>query len=556
MLQLVTDQTRLMTTRMGVQNTVIYDPARIFERYGLRPDQMIDFKALKGDSTDNIPGVPGVGEKTAAKLIGDYATLDGLYDHIDDVVPARLREPLLAARDQVLMGRELMRIVRDLPVKLDLEAARLGDYDRETVIRLFREFEFRSLIERLPPLKGERAEDTAAAIRDSVASGGDPMRAAQVPGSGPRGSAGWGSGEGLSRGRGPVTGEGSGLQLALDFSSVDAAAGPAVDRSLGRHSQGDAARRPGRGAGRGRPCASPWPRRSKIPVDRSRSSRVRGSSASSHGSAAQSAVGIALLADDPRPRKGTPLALAVAGLDGRVVAVEGPADAGRLRALVERLELPIIGHEVKPLLVARFADAPDGQPTPVAFDTQIAAYILNASLRSQSIADVVAEQLDLILPPAKDLPAFARAGLEALSALAARGPLELALEREGLDRLYPRDRAAAHSGPGPDGGDRRRPRPRRAPLAWPTSSRSRSAGSRPRSTPASATSSTWAARSSSSRSCSSSSTCPRAARRRPATRPTPPSSRTSGQPIRWWPACSTGGPTRSSDRRTSKPCRR
>jgi len=93
MLQLVTDKTRLMTTRMGVQNTVIYDPARIFERYGLRPNQMIDFKALKGDSSDNIPGVPGVGEKTAAKLILDYGTLDGLYEHIDGVTPARLRQP-------------------------------------------------------------------------------------------------------------------------------------------------------------------------------------------------------------------------------------------------------------------------------------------------------------------------------------------------------------------------------------------------------------------------------------------------------------------------------
>ena len=67
-----------MTTRSGVENTIIYDPARIWERYGLRPDQMIDYKALKGDPTDNIPGVPGVGEKTAAKLIAQYGDLDAL----------------------------------------------------------------------------------------------------------------------------------------------------------------------------------------------------------------------------------------------------------------------------------------------------------------------------------------------------------------------------------------------------------------------------------------------------------------------------------------------
>ncbi len=69
-----------MTTRQGVQNTVIYDVDKVRERYDLRPDQMVDFKALKGDSTDNIPGVPGVGEKTAAKLIGQFGTLDALYD--------------------------------------------------------------------------------------------------------------------------------------------------------------------------------------------------------------------------------------------------------------------------------------------------------------------------------------------------------------------------------------------------------------------------------------------------------------------------------------------
>ena len=91
MLQLVTDKTRVMTTRSGVENTVIYDPARIWERYGLRPDQMIDYKALKGDPTDNIPGVPGVGEKTAAKLVDEFGDLDWLYARIADVKPEKLR---------------------------------------------------------------------------------------------------------------------------------------------------------------------------------------------------------------------------------------------------------------------------------------------------------------------------------------------------------------------------------------------------------------------------------------------------------------------------------
>ena len=145
MLQLVTDHTRLMTTRSGVENTILYDPAKIRERFDLVPGQMIDYKALKGDPTDNIPGVPGVGEKTAAKLIREYGTLDGLYQRIDEVKPDKLREKLIEHRGQVFMGKDLSTIVRDLPVEFDLEAAKLGDYDRETVIRLFREYEFRSL---------------------------------------------------------------------------------------------------------------------------------------------------------------------------------------------------------------------------------------------------------------------------------------------------------------------------------------------------------------------------------------------------------------------------
>ena len=106
---------------------------------------MIDYKALKGDPTDNIPGVPGVGEKTAAKLIREFGTLEALYERIDEVKPDKLREKLIENREAVFMGKDLTTIVRDLPVDFDLEAARLGDYDRETVIRLFREYEFRTL---------------------------------------------------------------------------------------------------------------------------------------------------------------------------------------------------------------------------------------------------------------------------------------------------------------------------------------------------------------------------------------------------------------------------
>ncbi|MDP9245637.1 MAG: DNA polymerase I, partial [Chloroflexota bacterium] len=152
-LQLVTPRVSLMTTRQGFQNTVIYDEAKIMERFGLRPDQMVDYKALKGDPTDNIAGVPGVGEKTAGKLIADHGSVEGVYANLSALTP-KLRAALEANQAQVLHSREMSRIITDIPVTLDLERTRRGAYDRAAVVDLFRDLEFRSLIPRLPPADG------------------------------------------------------------------------------------------------------------------------------------------------------------------------------------------------------------------------------------------------------------------------------------------------------------------------------------------------------------------------------------------------------------------
>ncbi len=151
----------------------------------------------------------------------------------------------------------------------------------------------------------------------------------------------------------------------------------------------------------------------------------------------------------PRRRSGSASSSTTRGLDaGRRSPSPSPAPtAGRsrrkgttasaaLRTLLEEVGTPLVGHEVKPLLVLRFADDERAPALPVAFDTQVAAYLLNASLRSQTIADVVAEQLDLILPPVAELSHASRAGIEALSTIAVRPPLEAALAREALDRLF------------------------------------------------------------------------------------------------------------------------
>jgi DNA polymerase I len=410
MLQLVTPRVRLMTTRSGVENTVMYDVDRIDERFGLRPDQMIDYKALKGDPTDNIPGVPGVGEKTAAKLIREFNDLEALFARLDEVTPEKLRDKLAEHREQVFMGRELSTIVRDLPIEIDLDAARLADYDRDTVVRLFREYEFRTLIERLPPMSGESAQDRADALRSVAQSGYVP--AARVAGR----PEGWGAGRAGGRANSTE------LQLRLDFDAVSTP-------SQGAAASTERAYEPAENLPAALAAAIVDPGRIE----------VRGEDRIADLEpwlAEQAAIGVSLVSDDPRPRRGTPLALAVVGSDGRTVAAEGAGAAEALRRSLVRLATPLVGHEVKPVLVAGLADEPNGAPLPVDFDTQIAAYILNAALRSQTIADVVAEHLDQVLPSANDLPPTARAGLEALSAMAVREPLQKRLVDLGLERLF------------------------------------------------------------------------------------------------------------------------
>jgi DNA polymerase-1 len=155
-LQLVTPNVKLFTTRMGFQNTVVYDEARIAERYGLKPSQMVEFKALKGDTTDNIPGVPGVGEKTAAKLIAENGNLEGVYADLSRFTP-KLREGLEANKEQVFKSRVMATIVTDLPVTLEIDRTRWRGYDRAAVLALFHDLEFRSLIPRLPPAEASLA---------------------------------------------------------------------------------------------------------------------------------------------------------------------------------------------------------------------------------------------------------------------------------------------------------------------------------------------------------------------------------------------------------------
>jgi DNA polymerase-1 len=134
---------------------VTYDEGGIRERYGLEPEQLIDYKALVGDTSDNVPGVRGVGAKTATKLLQQYGTVEAIYEHLDEIKSGRFRNALEKGRDEAALSKKLVTIVTDVPVDLDLDACRVREMDRDRVAELFRELEFRALLDRLP-----RAEAT------------------------------------------------------------------------------------------------------------------------------------------------------------------------------------------------------------------------------------------------------------------------------------------------------------------------------------------------------------------------------------------------------------
>jgi len=148
-LQLVDDRVRVMTPSRGIAEEVMYDHARVRERYGLNPPQIVDFKALKGDPSDNIKGVPGVGEKTATRLLQQFGTVERLIEESDALDP-RVGDGIRAHRSDLELGKTLTLIRRDAPVSFDREAFRFGRFDAERARAFLRDLEFRSLIARLP----------------------------------------------------------------------------------------------------------------------------------------------------------------------------------------------------------------------------------------------------------------------------------------------------------------------------------------------------------------------------------------------------------------------
>lgn len=148
-LQIVSPTTKLYAIKNGLSNIEEFDVAHFEEKYGLRVDQFLDLKSLKGDSSDNIPGVAGVGEKTGIQLLQEYDTLDAIYNHLDDIKPT-VAKKLEAGKEMAYISKEVGRIWIDAPVQLDWDAADVADTDLVRVADILKKLEFTSLVKRLP----------------------------------------------------------------------------------------------------------------------------------------------------------------------------------------------------------------------------------------------------------------------------------------------------------------------------------------------------------------------------------------------------------------------
>src|SRR4051812_34670660 len=162
--QLVTDNVALMMTPRGVSDVNVYTPDRVEARYGIKPDQIPDFIGLKGDTSDNIPGIPGIGDKTAGQLIAQYGSVEEVVAHADELSPAR-KKNITQFADQARLAKELATMRRDLDIDCDPADLVLNPPDRSQLREMFRKFEFRNLFNRIDEL------DAAVPARERIVAG-------------------------------------------------------------------------------------------------------------------------------------------------------------------------------------------------------------------------------------------------------------------------------------------------------------------------------------------------------------------------------------------------
>ncbi len=151
--QLINNNVTVASPHKGYREVKYYTPDAVVDRLGITPSQVVDYKGLCGDSSDNIPGVPGVGPKTAARLLSQYGTLESIYAHIDEITGS-VHDKLEFYREDAFFSRDLAQLVHDVEIDFDLEKCVTHDVEKEKIVELFQELEFHSLVRRFNMLNG------------------------------------------------------------------------------------------------------------------------------------------------------------------------------------------------------------------------------------------------------------------------------------------------------------------------------------------------------------------------------------------------------------------
>ncbi|WP_353096666.1 DNA polymerase I [Tissierella praeacuta] len=163
-LQLATDNTKVLITRKGITELEEFDRNIIIEKYGITPEQLIDLKGLMGDQSDNIPGVPGIGEKTGLKLLKEYSTIENIYENIDNISGKKLKENLIENKHLAFLSRKLGEIMVNIPMDISLEEFKIEDPDWEELKKLYRELEFNSLLGKISDATVEDNEESSVSL--------------------------------------------------------------------------------------------------------------------------------------------------------------------------------------------------------------------------------------------------------------------------------------------------------------------------------------------------------------------------------------------------------
>ncbi|MBV1821958.1 hypothetical protein KUA25_28455, partial [Bacteroidales bacterium MSK.15.36] len=153
------EKSKVLVTKKGITELEVFDNKIIMDKYGIKPEQFIDLKGLMGDQSDNIPGVPGIGEKTGLKLIKEFGSMENIYENIEKVSGKKRKESLIEYRQQAFMSKRLGEIVTNVPIELDMEKFIVKEPNWEKLKKLYEKLEFKSLIDKIPKDKIEDSRE-------------------------------------------------------------------------------------------------------------------------------------------------------------------------------------------------------------------------------------------------------------------------------------------------------------------------------------------------------------------------------------------------------------